>query len=168
VLGTQSNRFEGSRIGRELVGYNARGRKAQLLEQLLHEPLRGLGVAPGLDEEVQFLTLVVDGAPQPVLLAVDAHHHLVEVPVVARPRPQAPEVGGDGRTKFQKPAPCRFLGHVDTALRQDLLNVAIRQRESGVEPDRAANDLRWETVTLEEEWAHGSRLQSQPLAEYFT
>jgi hypothetical protein len=27
-----------------------------------------------------------------VLLAVDAHHHLVEVPVVARPRPQAPQV----------------------------------------------------------------------------
>ncbi len=61
VLGTQSNRFEGSRIGRELVGYDPRGSEALPLEHLDHELLGGLGVAPGLDEEVQFLTLVVDG-----------------------------------------------------------------------------------------------------------
>ena len=104
MLSTQSNRFEGSRIGRELVGHDPRGSEAILLEQLLHELPGGLGVAPRLDEEVQFLTIVVDGAPQPLLLAVDAHHHLVEVPVVARPRPQAPQVGGDGRTEFQEPS----------------------------------------------------------------
>ena len=149
VLSTQSNRFEGSRVVPETIRHDPRGSEAILLEQLLHELLRGLGVAPRPDEEAQFLTLVVDGAPQPVLLAVDAHYYLVKMPVVAGAGTQAPQFGGDGRTEFQEPAPCHFVGHVDTTLRQDLLDVAVRQREPGVEPNRATDDSGREAVALE-------------------
>jgi hypothetical protein len=36
-------------------------------------------------DRVRNLTLVVDGTPQIHPLAGDPHHHLVEVPVIARP-----------------------------------------------------------------------------------
>jgi len=105
--------------------YDPRGCEAMLLEQLLHKLLCALGIAPHLHEEAQLLALFIDGPPQPILLAVHADHHHVGVPVVTGPGTQAPQACGDGGTEFQKPAPCRLVGHVDTALRQDLLDVAL-------------------------------------------
>jgi hypothetical protein len=43
-------------------------------------------VAPALNQHVKDLALVVDGAPQIHPLAGDPHHHLVEMPAIARPR----------------------------------------------------------------------------------
>jgi hypothetical protein len=44
------------------------------------------GVASALNQHVKDLALVVDGPPQIHPLAGDPHHHLVEMPAIARPR----------------------------------------------------------------------------------
>ncbi len=70
----------------ELVASNHPAwRKALLLEQLLHQPSCGFGRTAALDEEIQNIAVVVDGAPEPGALPPDDDHRLVEVPMIAGP-----------------------------------------------------------------------------------
>ena len=59
-------------------------RETLLLEQLVHQPQRRPGIAARLNQHVENLALVVDGTPEIHPLAGDPHHHLVEVPAIAR------------------------------------------------------------------------------------
>jgi hypothetical protein len=47
-----------------------------------------------------------------------------------------------------------LVGGVQAPLGKDLLNIAVTQREPGVQPDRMADDIGWDAVTLKEELAH--------------
>lgn len=48
-----------------------------LLHQLRHEPSGCIGVAPGLDEDVEDVAVLVDGRPQVLPYSADLHEHLV-------------------------------------------------------------------------------------------
>src|SRR5215469_16754510 len=82
----QSQTPERGGVRAQLVGDQQSGREALLLEQLAHQPQRRPTVASALNQHVEDLALVVDGTPQIHPLAGDPHHHLVEVPAIARPR----------------------------------------------------------------------------------
>jgi hypothetical protein len=56
---------------------------AYFFDSLRHQALCGFGVAPLLNENVKHEPMTVDGAPEPVLLASDCDHDLVEMPRVA-------------------------------------------------------------------------------------
>jgi hypothetical protein len=85
----------------QLVGYQQFRSEAQFLEQLAHQPQRRAFVALALDQHIEDLAFVVDGAPQVHPPAGDPNHHLVEMPSVARARPALPQPAGDQGTKFQ-------------------------------------------------------------------
>jgi hypothetical protein len=55
-------------------------------------------------------------------------------------------VAGCGR-KPARIAPNRLIRHVEPALGQELLHVAVAQGEPEIEPDRVPDDLRWELMT---------------------
>ena len=59
---------------------------ALLFQQLAQQALGGLFVPPLLDENVEHNPILVDGPPEPVLLAPDHQAHFVEVPYVDGPR----------------------------------------------------------------------------------
>jgi len=63
-----------------------------------------------LDEEVQNLAFVVDGAPEPGALPPDDHRHLIEVPMIAGPGAGAVWIGGDGGCERQEPAAHGLVG----------------------------------------------------------
>ena len=89
---------------------------------------------------------MVDGTPQIQPPAGDPNHHLVEVPSVARTRLALPQLAGDQRTKFQYPAPHRFVGNVQPTLGQEILHVPLAEREAQVQPDRVLDDRRREPM----------------------
>jgi hypothetical protein len=60
----------------QLVGDQQFRREALLLEQLAHQPQRSALVASALNQHIQDLALVVDGAPQIHPPAGDPNHHL--------------------------------------------------------------------------------------------
>ena len=68
----------------QLVRRQGFRREALFPEQLAHQPECRALVAAALNQHIENLTLVIDGAPQVHPLAGDADHHLVEVPSVAR------------------------------------------------------------------------------------
>jgi hypothetical protein len=94
------------------------------------------------------LALVVHRPPQAHALAADLHHHFVEMPASRRLGTGTAKVVSDQRTELQRPAPDRLIADLDTALRQQLLDVAKAQREPEVQPDGMPDHLRREAVAL--------------------
>ena len=82
-------------IGAQLVGDQQLRCEALFLEQLAHQPECRLRISPTLNEHVEDLALVVDGAPQVHLFPVDPDDHLVEVPSRARAGAALPQLARD-------------------------------------------------------------------------
>src|SRR5918997_5039301 len=89
----------------QLVGHKLVWCIALLLQQLSHEPKGRLGVALGLDQQVQHLTLAVDGSPQVHALTLDRDYHLIQVPPARRSGPQTTQVASEQGPELQHPAP---------------------------------------------------------------
>ena len=84
-------------------------------------------------EDFQDLALVIDGPPQIVILAVDLHKHLVEVPAPMGIRPHVinalpADLGGEHRSEAVPPEPHSLVADIDPALGQQILHVPQRQR----------------------------------------
>ncbi len=62
----------GRGVAAQLVGDQHTRRSPLLLQELAEQALGGLLVAPALDEDIENKALLVDRAPEPVLLAGDA------------------------------------------------------------------------------------------------
>src|SRR4051794_7303677 len=69
------------------------------------EALRGVGIAPSLNEDVEHNAILIDGAPD----ALDSDEDFVHVPLVAWARPAAAQAFGETRTEFLAPASHRLV-----------------------------------------------------------
>jgi len=85
-------------------------------EQLAHQPECRLLIAPALNQHVENLALVIDGAPQVHPLSGDPDHHLVEVPPVARAWAGPSKPPGKPGPELQNPPPHRFVGNLQASL----------------------------------------------------
>lgn len=72
-------------VGLELAGDHLARRTALSFQELSHQTLGSLGIAAALNQDVKVETILIDGAPEPMFLAGDRDHHLVEVPFVTEP-----------------------------------------------------------------------------------
>jgi hypothetical protein len=102
------------------------------LEELAHQPDCRPLVAPALNQHVENLALVIDGAPQVHPFAGNPNHHLVEVPSIARAWAAPSQLSCDPVPEFQNPAPHRFIGNLQAALGEEFFNVAVAQCETEV------------------------------------
>src|SRR5690348_5030030 len=112
----------------------------QALQQLAEEP-RGRGcVAPALDQNVEDISVLVDRAPQIVLLAADPDEHLVHVPLVSGLWPAPLQRIGEDPAEAQAPLADALVADDDPTRRQDQLNISQAQAEAVIEPDRMLDD----------------------------
>ena len=156
----------GGRVGAELVGDHPPGWAALLPQQTLQQALGRLGVASALDDLIEHIAVLINRPPQPVLLARDRDHDLIEVPDVAAARRLAPETASVRRPELQRPAADGLVGDDDAALEQHLLDQPQAQRKPEVQPDRMGDDLRRKAVAfVADGLAHAgpsTRSQSNP------
>jgi hypothetical protein len=85
------------------------------LSSFYYQLLSGFGVASALEEDVQNLAFIVDGAPQPMTLPLDDDHHLIEGPVIIGPRAGPPQIGGNDSAELREPSAEGLLGDNDSA-----------------------------------------------------
>ena len=111
-------------IAPQRVGHDHPGYILQTLQKLLAEALRGVGIAPGLNEDVEHNALPIDGTPEILLHASDSDEDFVQVPLVPWPRPVAAQAVSETRTEFLAPASHRLVGDDDTAFRRYQLDIA--------------------------------------------
>lgn len=119
-----------------------------LLQEPDHQPRGGLCVPAGLDDLIENVAILVDGAPKPMFSTANGNHDLIKMPditmrwffcgVVAphrRGRTSDP-IGG----WFHRIQRCR----VPTAFPRKIAGSA----ETEIEPNCPSNDLWWKTVVL--------------------
>jgi len=56
------------------------------------------------------------------------------------------KLSGEQRPEFQNPSSHRFVGDIQTALGEQILDVAIAEREADIEPNGVPDDRRRELV----------------------
>jgi hypothetical protein len=135
-------------IAPHLVGHNHPRYILQTPQKLLEEALRGVGITPGLNEDVEHNAILIDGTPEIVLHASDSDEDLDHVPLVPWPWPAAAQAVGETRAEFLVPASYRLIGDHDAALSQEQLNMPQAEAEHVVEPDGVADDLGWEPMAV--------------------
>ena len=102
-------------IGWQFVRDHDARRFARLSQELAQEAPGGFSVAPTLNENVKNETVLVDGAPKPMLLACDGDNDLVQMPFVASLWGATTDVGGKLATKFLGPLAYGFVSDVNSA-----------------------------------------------------
>ena len=90
--------------------------------------------------------MLVDGTPEPVSLAGNRDHNLVEVPLVARRALTPADLGGVRPAELQPPPADRLVTDHDTALGQHFLDHPQAQRKAEVQPDGMGDHRRWIAV----------------------
>jgi hypothetical protein len=116
---------------------------------LLHEKLlRRVLVAAALHENIEYVTILIDGPPEIMPCAVDREKDLIQVPLVARLGAPATELIGIRLPELLAPLPDRFVGDDDSTSEQQLFDIAIAEAEAEVEPDAVADDLGREAVVF--------------------
>jgi hypothetical protein len=116
------------------------------LEQLAHQFHRCSFIALPLHQQVENLAFGVNRAPQSEPAARDRHRHLIEMPTRCWPRTSTPKFSGEQRPECQYPSPHRFVGDIQSALREQIFDVAITECETQIQPNGVPDDRRRELV----------------------
>lgn len=140
VLGPELQFLLRRRVRLQLVGYDDARGVAQPFQKLAEEALGRLLVPAALDQDIEHHAVLVDRAPQIMLLVADADEHLVQEPLVARLGPAALERVGEVPAEAQAPLPDRLVADLDAARRQDQLYLPHAQAEAVVQPHGLADD----------------------------
>lgn len=109
--------------------------KAFVYSHHLSVPYRELirCVPPALDDEVQDLSFIVDGAPQIRPPSADPAVHLVQMPARRGGPRRFSQPLGEDRPELDGPAPDRLVADIDPALRQQILDVSKTEAELKVQ-----------------------------------
>jgi hypothetical protein len=99
-----------------------------------------------LNEGVQNEAVSIDGAPEPMLLAVDRDHDLVEMPLVAELRRAPTDLAGVYPSERLRPVPHGFMADDDSARCQQVLDHPQAERKTDREPDSLLDDFGREPV----------------------
>jgi hypothetical protein len=140
VASRQTQIRHGRAVRAQLVRHQHIRREAPFLE-LAHQLLgRGL-IEPSLHQEIENVAFIVDRAPEPELPARNRHGHLADVPSRRWPRAST-ELSGEQRPTSKPIAAPSHRRHIQTALRQQIFDVATADRETHIEPDNVRVERR--------------------------
>ena len=138
---------------RGLVGRDGLGRNILVLEEPAQK-LHGRRGVPALpDQDVEHLALLVDSAPQPQALFLDADHDFIRAPAPRRRSAPPPDIGRDQRHEMVDPATDGLITDLDTTLSQQFFDVAKAQSELKMPPNCRLDHVRRKSVTLERQWS---------------
>ena len=83
MLDISHDRALGGSIGSQLVGHNSFWPTSLLSQQPRQQAFRSPCVAVGLNNFIEDIPVLIDGAPKPTLLTVDCDDDLVQMPNIA-------------------------------------------------------------------------------------
>jgi hypothetical protein len=148
VNNTRHHAPVGRRVAAKLVRDQTPWRTALPFQQLAEEALGRTPIAPWLEEDIDHVTVLVDGPPEILLATLDVHEEFVQVPRVAQASLPAPEDPGVRRTEPPTPLPNRLVGHGDAPLGEEIFGISEAQTETVVEPDGVTDDFWRKSVSV--------------------
>ncbi len=101
-----------------------------------------------LDEVVVKVAVAVRGTPEPVLIASDHDHRIVQMPLVGELPARSPETSRYPISKFFNPCSDRFVTHNDAPRREQVFDVPKAEHKAAVCPNCVGNERTWEPAAL--------------------
>ena len=123
-----------------------RGAMALFVNSLRNRRWAALRSRRAVGPDIKANALLVPGPPQPMLLAGDGDHHLIERPPITRARRMSADATGELPPDLFGPAPHCFMPDRAPAGGEHLLHHAEAQGKAEIAPDREADHLGRETV----------------------
>ena len=100
-----------------------------LAQKSTEEPFCSASITPRLHQDVDYVAVLIDRAPQILQVAVDSKEYFVQMPVVAQPALSSLQFADIICAELLTPQPNRFIGYEDASLRQKILDVRkLRQK----------------------------------------
>jgi hypothetical protein len=115
-------------VGTELVGDDALWPTALFVQPSRQQARGGLCLAADMDDLVENVTVLIEGAPEVALPAIDGDDDFIETPNIPRARRLAFQATGIVGPELQRPAPDCFVGDDDAAFEQHFLDQAQTER----------------------------------------
>jgi hypothetical protein len=128
-------------IASQPVRHKPPARATLTLQQLTKEAFGSTSVATRLDEDIDHITILINGTPEILTPTLDGDEHLVQVPRIAEATLSALQRTRVLRAELEAPKPDRFVGNCDAALREEILNISKAQTETVVQPDGVVDDF---------------------------
>jgi hypothetical protein len=98
-------------------------------------------IPPWLNEDVEHDAVLIHGAPQIVLHALDPDAHFIKVPSVAGPRTTTTQSFGKALAEFLAPVPNGLVGENNAPFSQKQLDIPQAEAEHVIQSDGMADDL---------------------------
>ena len=117
-------------VGAQLVGDQSSRDTALGFQQLPKESDGCSPIPVRWYEDVQDVTVLVDRAPQILVVILDRYEHLIEMPGVAKPTASAPKPPRVDRTEPLAPRPNRLVGDRHASLREEIFGIAEAETET--------------------------------------
>ena len=111
-----------------------------------------------MDEDVENVAVFVHGAPQVLLLPLDVHEQLVEMPRIPLSTARAAQPPRIDGTESPTPLADSFVGDGDAALGEQILHIPEAEAEAVVEPDGVTDNVGREAVAVIARQVAGHRL----------
>jgi hypothetical protein len=118
----------------------------QAFEQLAEEFLGRCLIAMTLDQDVEDIPFLVNGAPEIVTLAMDREKDLIKMPLIAGSSTTAPELMRILLAELPAPLADGLIGYGNPTGQEQLFDIPIAEAEPKVEPHAMANDLNRKAV----------------------
>ena len=89
----------------------------QPFDEFPKEAFGGFFISPALHQDVEYVAILIHGAPEILSFATNGEEDLIHVPDVSAARTATTQFIGIGLAEFQAPLTYRFIRHDDPALR---------------------------------------------------
>ena len=125
----------------QLVGSETKRFSSLTLNEFPKESSRRTPVTTRLDEDVEHVTVLIDGAPEILPLTVDAHENFVQEPRIAEPALLSSERSRVLGTELSAPAADRLVGDCNASFHEQILDIPKAEAEPVIDPDCMTDDF---------------------------
>jgi hypothetical protein len=125
----------GSWITLELVRYQFPWRFTLTLQHLAKEPFSGTLVSALRHQNINHISILVNGTPKIAAFTTDRNEHFINTPAVPEPSLFTAQRSSVGWFKLETQITNRFEGDRDAALGKEILNITGAESESMVKPN---------------------------------
>jgi hypothetical protein len=125
----------------------------------------GLGISVFLQENVEHISILIHGPPQPVRTPSDLHVHLVQMPPRTPSGFAVAQLFSEQGSKLDVPLSERFVADLDAALMKGFLNIPLAEWQAVVQPQGVADDAEGKPVAIGLAVRHSSQPTGVKLPE---
>jgi hypothetical protein len=133
-------------IATKFVRYELPRYLALMFQRLTKESFSGSSVSTLGNQNINHISILVNGTPKIVALTTDRDKHFINVPNVPEPSLFPAQRSSIGRSKFETLMTNRFVGDRNAALGQQIFDITEAECESMVKPHSVTDDFRWKAV----------------------